>query len=126
MSIPTTARPAVRVPGWLAGSTTKLEHNRRLDVAAKLVDAAGAPLSSEPTGAILRGDWLGHALHPLLTDLSLGCWLSAGLLDVVGGRSGRGSAQRLIGLGLLTVPPTVAAGLVDARGIDRPHDRRVA
>jgi uncharacterized membrane protein len=58
-------------------------------------------------------------LHPLLTDVTLGCWIGAGLLDVVGGRRSRRSARRLVGLGLLAVPLTVGTGLVDwARSSD--------
>src|SRR5262245_32470025 len=52
----------------------------------------------------LSGDWLGHALHPLLTDVTIGCWTSAFVLDVVGGRAARRNARMLIGLGLLSVP----------------------
>jgi uncharacterized membrane protein len=77
-------------------------------------------------GEALRGSWLGHALHPLLTDLPLGCWLAADLLDLVGGQQSRGAAQRLVGLGLLAVPPTVAAGLADWDRIGTEPVRRVA
>ena len=35
---------------------------------------------------MLRGEWLGHALHPVLTDVVLGTWTSASLLDLFGGR----------------------------------------
>lgn len=74
---------------------------------------------------MLRGDWLGDALHPLLTDFPVGCWLSAGLLDLVGGRGSRKASQRLIGFGLLMVPPTAAAGLSDWSRDQRPRVRRV-
>ena len=36
-------------------------------------------------GLVLRGDWLGHAVHPLLTDVVLGTWTSASVLDLLGG-----------------------------------------
>ena len=49
----------------------------------------------------LSGVWLGHALHPLLTDLPIGTYTSAVLLDWLGGKAGRTAADRLIGLGLL-------------------------
>ena len=76
--------------------------------------AARAGLGGGVVGcAVAGGEWLGHALHPLLTDLPLGCWLSAGLLDLLGGRRGRPAAQRLVALGLLFVPVTAASGLVD-------------
>jgi uncharacterized membrane protein len=63
-------------------------------------------------------------LHPLLTDLPIGFWTSAGVLDLVGGRRSRTAARRLIGLGLLCVPATAASGLVDYRDMpDRPTQR---
>jgi hypothetical protein len=48
-----------------------------------------------------------------MTDLPLGCWISSGLLDLLGGKSGRRASRRLTGLGLLFVPPTVASGWAD-------------
>lgn len=32
---------------------------------------------------MLNGTWLGHALHPVLTDLPIGSWTSTALLDLV-------------------------------------------
>src|SRR4051812_24545442 len=115
----------MRVPSWLAQSTRRVEQERRLDPAARFVDRAGGAIADGPAGPALRGEWLGHALHPLLTDLPLGCWAASALLDVVGGREARGASQRLIGLGLVMVPPTVAAGLVDTYGLDDSRARRV-
>lgn len=61
----------------------------------------------------LSGTWLGHPLHPLLTDVVIGCWSSAFLLDWLGGKESRQGAQRLVGLGILAAVPTAAAGLSD-------------
>jgi uncharacterized membrane protein len=38
---------------------------------------------AQPAVSFLRGDWLGHPLHPALTDIPLGCWTASVLLDVV-------------------------------------------
>jgi uncharacterized membrane protein len=54
---------------------------------------------------------LGHSLHPVLTDLPLGCWTSASLIDLIGGRTGRSAATRLVGIGLLSAGPTAYTGL---------------
>jgi nitrite reductase/ring-hydroxylating ferredoxin subunit/uncharacterized membrane protein len=32
---------------------------------------------------VLNGTWLGHALHPILTDVPIGSWTSTALLDLV-------------------------------------------
>lgn len=60
--------------------------------------------------SVLRGDWLGHAVHPLLTDVALGTWTSASLLDLLGGPDSAASARRLIGTGLLAAGPTAWTG----------------
>jgi nitrite reductase/ring-hydroxylating ferredoxin subunit len=61
----------------------------------------------------LSGSWLGHPLHPVLTDLTIGTFASAVLLDWLGGRQSRPASQRLIGLGLLSAAPVVASGYSD-------------
>jgi nitrite reductase/ring-hydroxylating ferredoxin subunit/uncharacterized membrane protein len=61
----------------------------------------------------VSGSWLGHPVHPVLTDVTIGTLTSAVLLDWVGGRESRPATQRLIGIGLLSAAPTVAAGASD-------------
>jgi nitrite reductase/ring-hydroxylating ferredoxin subunit/uncharacterized membrane protein len=60
---------------------------------------------------LLNGVWLGHPLHPALTDVPVGAWGVAVLLDVLEPRSG--SARRGIGLAADTA---VALGLAGAVG----------
>ena len=74
--------------------------------------------------AVLRGDWLGHAVHPLLTDVVLGTWTSATLLDLFGGRGSSAAAQRLVGAGLLAVGPTAWAGWAEWSAAG-PREKRV-
>ncbi len=62
---------------------------------------------------VLSGTPIGHALHPLLTDVPIGTWTSATLLDLVGGRASRPAARRLIGAGLLAAAPTAWSGWSD-------------
>ena len=61
----------------------------------------------------LSGSWLGHALHPVLTDVTIGTFVSAVALDWLGGEESRPAARRLIGLGLLSTAPTVTTGYSD-------------
>ena len=83
---------------------------------------AGSPTVRQ--APLLRGDPLGHALHPMLTDLPIGFFTSSFLLDLVGGRQARKASQRLIGIGLISLVPTAAAGLVDWESIpDAPRRR---
>jgi nitrite reductase/ring-hydroxylating ferredoxin subunit/uncharacterized membrane protein len=61
----------------------------------------------------LSGSWLGHALHPFLTDLPIGTWTSATLLDVIGGDESAAAADRLIGAGVLASLPTAVTGATE-------------
>jgi len=61
----------------------------------------------------LHGTWLGHPLHPSLTDLPIGFWTSAFVLDLIGGRRSQRAADALVGLGVLSALPTAAAGAAD-------------
>jgi nitrite reductase/ring-hydroxylating ferredoxin subunit/uncharacterized membrane protein len=61
---------------------------------------------------LVSGRQLGHPLHPALTDVVIGSWGAALLLDLFGG-SKRRAADRLIGIGVLAAAPTAVAGLAD-------------
>lgn len=66
---------------------------------------------------LLHGKWLGHPLHPVLTDVTLGAWVSGSVLDLVGRSTGRRrmneAADTLIELGVASAIPTALAGLTD-------------
>src|SRR5919197_6417126 len=57
---------------------------------------------------LLSGTWLGHPLHPPLTDVVVGAWTSALLLDLFGGRGAKAAADRLVGAGVVAAVPTAA------------------
>ena len=105
--------------------TLRLEEAAALD---RPVHALEPPVRSLfGTGArarVLRGEWLGHAVHPLLTDVALGTWTSASVLDLVGGPDSFTAAQRLIGTGLLTAGPTAWSGWAEWSAAG-PRDKRV-
>lgn len=69
--------------------------------------------AARPVKYGLSGGWLGHRLHPLLTDAVIGAWLSAGTLDAVGGRGAREAADRLVSVGLYAAAPTAVSGWSD-------------
>jgi nitrite reductase/ring-hydroxylating ferredoxin subunit/uncharacterized membrane protein len=90
--------------------------------AIEALDAPGKAIGKQirnllPAGGgvkdILSGTWMGHALHPLLTDIPIGTWTSATLLDLLGGRASRPAAQKLIGVGLAAAAPTALTGWSD-------------
>lgn len=95
----------------LAAATGELE---ALDAPAKrLAKVARSALPGGPVKDVLSGTFLGHPLHPLLTDLPIGSWTSALMLDWVGGPDSRTGARRLIAAGILAAIPTAAAGYSD-------------
>ena len=66
-----------------------------------------------PAKDLLSGTWLGHPLHPLLTDVPIGAWTSSLVLDLFGGQQTRRAAEMMVGVGLVGAVPTAAAGLTD-------------
>lgn len=61
----------------------------------------------------LSGTWLGHQLHPMLTDMPMGAWAMASLLDLTGGEGSAKAAKKLVGFGVLTAVPTAMSGASD-------------
>jgi nitrite reductase/ring-hydroxylating ferredoxin subunit/uncharacterized membrane protein len=82
-------------------------------VGNKVSEAVSRVTHQPPVSSLVSGTWLGHPLHPALTDLPIGSWTSAFVLDFVGGKASRRAAQALVGLGVLTALPTAAAGIAD-------------
>jgi nitrite reductase/ring-hydroxylating ferredoxin subunit/uncharacterized membrane protein len=58
----------------------------------------------------LNGVWLGHPLHPALTDAAIGAWSTGMLLDLVGARS---QADAAMTVGVLSAIPTALSGAAD-------------
>lgn len=75
--------------------------------------AASKVLRQGPLKDTLTGSWLGHPLHPVLTDLPVGMWMSALLLDVLGGKAASKAADTLIGWGVICAVPTAVTGVAD-------------
>jgi nitrite reductase/ring-hydroxylating ferredoxin subunit/uncharacterized membrane protein len=102
------------VPQAIAGLVDQIASADQLDritaPLAKLVGRATQPAAVKNT---LSGTWLGHQLHPLLTDVTIGAWVSVPVVDLLGGRQGARVAQLLTGFGILSAVPTAASGLSD-------------
>ena len=72
---------------------------------------------------LLSGTWLGHQLHPLLTDIPIGAFTGATVLDLIGGRRAQPAANLLAALGVVSTLPTAAAGLADWSDTSGPSRR---
>jgi nitrite reductase/ring-hydroxylating ferredoxin subunit/uncharacterized membrane protein len=80
-------------------------------------------LSMRPWKDILSGTWIGHPLHPILTDVVVGSWVSAGFLDVFPTKSASKAADKLILLGCAAALPTALAGASDWLDVEGKHKR---
>jgi nitrite reductase/ring-hydroxylating ferredoxin subunit/uncharacterized membrane protein len=112
----------IKKQDWLEPIADRLQPT----VAAALgVDGAIGP----KVGNILHGTWLGHPLHVVLTDVPLGSWTAAAVLDLLeektGSRTiGRG-ADSAIAVGLVGAAAAALTGLTDWSKIGGGRPRRI-
>src|SRR3954471_7202736 len=84
-----------------------------LDGPGKAIGKQVRSLVKQPLKDVLSGTWLGHALHPLLTDVVIGSFLSTTLLDVFGGDEDGRAGGRRIAIGATAYGPTALTGVND-------------
>ena len=81
----------------------------------KAVLAGGEP--ARKIADFLHGTWLGHPLHPVLTDITIGAWVTASVFDLAGAITDddgiRRIADRLTEVGTISAVPTALTGLTD-------------
>jgi nitrite reductase/ring-hydroxylating ferredoxin subunit/uncharacterized membrane protein len=85
------------------------------------LDQLGQPIGSRvramvPSGAVkdaLSGTWLGHAVHPMLTDVVIGSFLGTTLLDLFAPGQADVATRRLLWLGIAAYGPTALTGVND-------------
>jgi nitrite reductase/ring-hydroxylating ferredoxin subunit/uncharacterized membrane protein len=108
-------------------TTSSMEPLARETIAERIeglgaLDALAEPLQKAVRASVpqesrlkdlLSGTWLGHPLHPALTDVVVGAWSSALLLDLLGGDRARQASDRLVATGILAAVPTAGSGLSD-------------
>ncbi|QXJ23180.1 Rieske 2Fe-2S domain-containing protein [Actinomadura graeca] len=106
----------------LVDATEGLEQARALDRAIRPISAAvRRTLRPGPVKDVLHGVPFGHPAHPPLTDVPMGCWISAAVLDLVPGT--RRAAQVLVGAGLAAAVPAVLTGIADWSALHREQQR---
>ncbi|HSO27894.1 MAG TPA: DUF2231 domain-containing protein [Anaerolineales bacterium] len=66
---------------------------------------------------LLHGTWLGHPLHPVLTDVTIGAWVLSFAMDLLSlgtkDKELEDSADRLLLIGNAAAIPTALAGMTD-------------
>lgn len=96
---------------WLDKPSYKIEHG--LALTSNLLGEPGERLRT-----LLHGTWLGHPLHPALTDVPIGAWTVSSILDVLDtmapeSATYRKAARTSVGIGLLGALGAAATGLSD-------------
>ena len=88
----------------------RLEQSPSLERLRSFYAPLVAPLDRWSGSDLLRSGLVGHALHPLLTDLPLGFWTAATALDLRARPDDRGASRWLVGAGLVAAGPTALTG----------------
>lgn len=80
-----------------------------------IFQAGGVP--GKKVKNFLNGVWLGHALHPVLTDVPVGCWTVTVALDLLSGADEdsdlAAGSDTALGLGILGALGAAVAGITD-------------
>jgi nitrite reductase/ring-hydroxylating ferredoxin subunit/uncharacterized membrane protein len=96
-----------------------------LDQAAGVLHQAFDPLLGEKGPEVvkdaLNGTWLGHPLHPALTDIPVGCWTSSMILDIAGVEKGADITLKVGTIGALSAAITGAAQWQDLQELEAPR-----
>ena len=112
--MPTTTAPDTMID--------RLENASPLDPVVKTVrKIVKCALGPQPVRDALHGLWLGHPLHPMLTDIPIGTWTAAGVLDLLPG-TGHASTT-LIATGCAAAVPTAVTGWADWSQLHPPQQR---
>ena len=95
----------------LLGFLDRVADAPTFDTAIEPARRAVRKVLPEPVKTLLHGSWLGHSLHPILVQVPVGSWLSAGLLDAIPPL--RPAATVLIGTGVAAAVPAALTGAAD-------------
>lgn len=112
---------AIERQDWLAPAEESVQ-----DAVNGLFEAGGE--AGKKVQNALNGTWLGHALHPALTDIPVGAWTASLVLDCMeasgsGGKGFRDAADATVVVGLAGAVGAAVTGLTDWKDMDG-SDRR--
>lgn len=92
----------------------RVERIEALDrLARPLIRVVSPAVRPRAVRNLLSGTYVGHPLHPMLTDLPIGAWGMSAVLDAVGGPAAGPAADLLVKVGVAAAVPTAASGLND-------------
>jgi nitrite reductase/ring-hydroxylating ferredoxin subunit/uncharacterized membrane protein len=124
---------------WHHGLAARLDRLGWLKTLSDQLTGALVPLRERHAGSLVvellhGGRWVGHPLHPALSDLPIGMWAGVTVLDLVdladrakgdqAARGGLDAAGVLSAAGILAAGATAVTGLTDWT-VSNEEDRRV-
>jgi len=111
-----------RISTWIIGSSLIKKVSTTID---GLLQRCFQIPALRSVKIFLNGTWVGHPLHPLLTDIPIGAWTLTVVLDLVGllcRQPQLGLAAAITaGIGVLGAAGAIAAGLMDWMDVDPPE-----
>jgi nitrite reductase/ring-hydroxylating ferredoxin subunit len=96
------------IMGFLDRLADVTTFDKAIEPARKAVNGALRPQAFKD---LLHGTWLGHPIHPVIVQVPVGSWISAGLLDAIPRL--RPAATVLIGAGVAAAVPASLSGAAD-------------
>jgi nitrite reductase/ring-hydroxylating ferredoxin subunit/uncharacterized membrane protein len=108
--------------GGVTDAVDRLENAQTLDpVITAVRRVVRSVLRRQSVRDALHGVWLGHPLHPALTDIPIGTWTAAAVLDALPGTAN--AAATMIATGCVGYVPTVLAGWTDWSDLQEQQQR---
>lgn len=110
----------------MSGILSKLSSSMPwLDSSAQKLHQVTEPLLGEHRPAALKdalyGTWLGHPLHPVMTDIPIGGWTTSVVLDIFGMEKGSDIALKFGTIGAVGAAVTGAAQWFDLQNEEEPR-----
>jgi nitrite reductase/ring-hydroxylating ferredoxin subunit/uncharacterized membrane protein len=104
--------------------TRAIESSDALDRGGKaVIGVVGRYLRPGALKDLLSGTWMGHPLHPALTDVPIGAWASSFVLDLIPSRRAAQASDKLVAIGILAAVPTAVTGLSEFSDVSRKEER---
>jgi nitrite reductase/ring-hydroxylating ferredoxin subunit/uncharacterized membrane protein len=90
-------------------------------VLKQVVEPILGPNAPKALKDTLYGTWLGHPLHPAMTDVPVGCWTATAAFDLIGQEQAADATLKLGVLGALGSAITGAAQWYDLQEMEEPR-----
>lgn len=117
---------SLRLRSFLESIIERVDGSQSLNrLGQGLTELVGKVVKPGKTKDLLSGTWMGHPVHPMLTDLPIGSWTSSFFLDMLGDERVNPASDTLVAIGIVTALPTAVTGLSDLADVGEDEGLRV-